>query len=309
MPNNLKEKFDKVAKTGDEFLFLETRKERLKKFPFRTLFWALLRRTRFFLINIGLIKKVIGVKIFFGEKFFIPACYALPILQKGFFEGEEMLLTNFIINNLKEGDIFIDGGACFGYYTVLTSKIVGEKGQVHSFEPTPRNFKILSDNASGKNNIFINNKALWDKNGYIDFYDFGEKLDASNTVINDKNETLYYEKLFIENKNLQISKTESIRLDKYCLDLGIKPNFIKIDCEEAEYQILCGAEKILNYHPIFVVEITATEHGISQKLDKITKFLSKYSYRPYRLTNDWNIRPLDHREKFELANVVFIPKK
>lgn len=225
------------------------------------------------------------------------------------FDCYEIATVDVIKKVLKKGDIFIDGGACFGYYTVLTSKIVGEKDQVHSFEPTPRNFKILSDNASRKKNIFINNKALWDENGYIDFYDFGEKLDAVNTVINDKNKTLYYEKLFIKNKNLQILKTESIRLDKYCLDLGIKPNFIKIDCEEAEYQILCGAEKILNYYPIFVVEITATEHGVSQKLDKVIKFLGEYSYQSYRLTNNWNIRPLDHRENFELANVVFISKK
>lgn len=77
--------------------------------------------------------------------------YYLPegqaILCYGFFEAN---LTIFLINFLKEGDCFIDVGAHVGYYTVLASKLVGDGGNVHSFEPTPRTFNSLKENIASK---------------------------------------------------------------------------------------------------------------------------------------------------------------
>ncbi len=44
---------------------------------------------------------------------------------------------------LKPGDCFLDIGANVGFYSVLASRIVGATGQVHSFEPFPRNVDYL----------------------------------------------------------------------------------------------------------------------------------------------------------------------
>ena len=64
----------------------------------------------------------------------IPEVVSLHIFQYGYYEEG---LTRMIIELLEPRMIFFDIGAHFGYYTLMVSAIVGNKGQVHSFEPTP----------------------------------------------------------------------------------------------------------------------------------------------------------------------------
>ena len=51
----------------------------------------------------------------------------------------------------KPGDIVIDVGAHCGFYTLLASRAIGEKGYVIAFEPHTMNFKILTLNISLNN--------------------------------------------------------------------------------------------------------------------------------------------------------------
>ena len=54
--------------------------------------------------------------------------------------------TQFIKDNLKPGQIFVDVGANVGYYTLLASKIVGNSGKVYAFEPLELSWTVLSKN-------------------------------------------------------------------------------------------------------------------------------------------------------------------
>ncbi len=47
------------------------------------------------------------------------------------------------INEIKEGYVVFDIGAHVGFYTLLSSQLVGEQGQVVSFEPFPPNLSYL----------------------------------------------------------------------------------------------------------------------------------------------------------------------
>jgi len=56
-------------------------------------------------------------------------------------------LTRVILKSLfKRGMVFVDGGANFGLYSILASKIIGSEGQIHAFEPHPEVFQILKSN-------------------------------------------------------------------------------------------------------------------------------------------------------------------
>lgn len=61
----------------------------------------------------------------------------------GIWEADE---TTVLMRLLKEGDVFIDIGANIGFYTLLASRIVGEKGRVHAFEPIPDTLDRLRRN-------------------------------------------------------------------------------------------------------------------------------------------------------------------
>ena len=58
----------------------------------------------------------------------------------------EPLETKVIKNIVKEGDIVVDAGANIGYYTVLLSKLTGNKGKVYAFEPEQSCFELLKRN-------------------------------------------------------------------------------------------------------------------------------------------------------------------
>jgi FkbM family methyltransferase len=84
----------------------------------------------------------------------------------------EPALTKFIKQTLREGDIFIDVGANWGYFTCLSSKIVGDTGLVIAIEPIRATFlKLLNTIDRNKLfNVICFNVALSDVAGkLVDF--------------------------------------------------------------------------------------------------------------------------------------------
>ena len=121
----LKSRFTEALKKQGQFVLLNTRREKLGHSPVRTIASAILRRIIYALVNLKILHDTIWAKAFWGEKILMPTRYAYPILEKGFFEGEEARLTAFILKTVKPGDVFIDGGAFVGWYTLIASKLVG----------------------------------------------------------------------------------------------------------------------------------------------------------------------------------------
>src|SRR5579871_3144648 len=60
--------------------------------------------------------------------------------------GYESIERDFVSRYLRPGDVFVDVGANVGLYTVLASKMVGDTGSVHSFEPCSKTFRRLEEN-------------------------------------------------------------------------------------------------------------------------------------------------------------------
>ena len=143
-------------------------KDPLRTFPFYIL--VLLSRIRPFKIKF---------KTLWGDKL---KCY-LPDGNALFYYGcpGEANLTNFFINFLKKGDIFIDIGAHLGFYSLLAARLVGKEGKVYSFEPTPRTFEFLKENISTTSNVIVNQVAVLDQEGVISFVDYGSRYGAFNT--------------------------------------------------------------------------------------------------------------------------------
>ena len=92
------------------------------------------------------------------------------------------------------------------------------------------------------------------------------------------------------------------------LDELPRADFIKLDCEGAEYEILCGAKKALDHKPILVIEISASarKSGVEKK---ITDLLIEKGYRGhYYIGNDFKLLPLATRgEEAAVVNAVFLP--
>ncbi len=153
----------------------------------------------------------------------------------GIYEKEEQKLLSKII---KEKDVFFDVGANVGFYSLLASKLVGSDGLVVSFEPDNNNFNFLERHV--KINNITNIKSF--KLAVSDF------SGDSNFKIGNNSATgqLVKESLGI--------KVKTVSLDEFCREKNIYPNFLKIDVEGSEREVLIGAKLVISQkHPFLVV--------------------------------------------------------
>lgn len=170
--------------------------------------------------------------------------YHMGLLDRRLFEPEE---TQVVMQSVKPGQIVIDAGANFGWYTTLLSRLVGPTGSVHAFEAMPSTARILKENCEINHceNVALNQCALADRRGTTVIYDQPGRAsgDASLFAI-DRNRANSY-------------SCEMQTLDDYFSKTGLsRCDFIKCDVEGAELLFLKGARTVLRqYKPIVLIEI------------------------------------------------------
>jgi FkbM family methyltransferase len=153
------------------------------------------------------------------------------LVMYGAWEGGE---TTWFLRTVKPGDTIVDAGANIGYYTVIGSRLVGEKGKVYAFEPDPANFALLEKNArlNGLNNVVLERKALSNRKGTIKLF------------IADQNrgDHRIYQP---EGESRPSVDVEAVRLDEYFRDQKRRIDFIKIDTQGADGLIVEGMTGLL----------------------------------------------------------------
>jgi FkbM family methyltransferase len=302
----MKAKWKEITrKKNNEYFFAHTRRERLKQAPFKTLCLALWRRFRyFFTFKIPLFNDIVDVRTFWGEKIKASIYDFFDLSRFGFYGGEEMLLTDYYIENLTPEDVFFDVGANYGWYTLVAAKL---GARVHAFEPTEKTFNLLKINNEGKSNVILVNKALWKTPGKILFYDLGPDQDVSNTAAeSDHAKEVFSTQYNSRSRTIEIPATT---IDKYCEESKAIPTFINIDTEGSELNILVGGRETLKKHrPVIALEIwkAMTEDG---KCREIIDFLMQFLYEPFYLADNWSLYPykLEKAEK-DLFTLLFLPK-
>jgi len=279
------------------FLSKGTRIERIKKSPVKLPYSKILE------IITSRLQKPFKCKVrtFWNQDMsvIIPERVSLCIYRYGFFEED---LTGMVLQYLKPGMTFFDIGAHFGYFTLLASFLVGSKGQVHSFEPTPSTFSILQSNTSETDNVFLNNCAVSSEKKQVLLNDCGLEYCAFNSIYKTRlpNKTL---------SKLRIKEfaTECISIDDYIKEKGVVPNFVKIDAERAEYEILVGMEKtIKSFHPIISLELGDEVSDIAGSKEAIN-FLMKNDYLPYEFKDGNIFKHEVQKEDYKYNNILFLP--
>lgn len=231
----------------------------------------------------------------------IPEVVSINLYRYGFFEEG---LTKMLLEILKPGMTFLDIGAHYGYFTLLSSFIVGNEGQVHSFEPTPSTFNILKANVSNNSNVFLNNNAVFSKRKIVSINDYGIKYSAHNSIYSARLSQDTLKKL--KAKKYEI---EAISIDEYVEDNDIKPNFVKIDAESSEFEILKGMEKtIARFHPILSLEVGDVGVQDVPESKELISYLRNRGYKSYEFING---KIMQHKIKniYTCDTILFLPTK
>jgi FkbM family methyltransferase len=213
-------------------------------------------------------------------------------------------LIRLVLEFLQPGMTFFDIGAHFGFFTLLASSIVGESGQVHSFEPTPSTFAVLQENVAPMKNVRVNNMAMYKEVTTISFNDFGPGLSAFNSL---------YDPRLSESRKTGVKSTthqvQATSVDAYVANTGAKPDFIKIDAESAEIDILNGMTKTLaEIRPLVSTEVGDFSIEGTGSSNEIVKRLSDARYIGCEFDGNKVVRH-QHQGKYREDNLLFIPQE
>lgn len=163
---------------------------------------------------------------------------------------------------------FIDVGANTGIYSIKAARYYASEGNVISLEPFPDVLATLfkSIRANGFTNVRLRNVCA------------GEKTSAAKLWLNDGHPNSF--SLLKHEEGAACLSTLTVALDDLFEWEGLsRLDYLKIDAEGAEQQVLAGARNILEkYRPIIQMEVNINEasfnlpeYSVFQALDSPNK--------------------------------------
>jgi FkbM family methyltransferase len=188
----------------------------------------------------------------------------VTVMRYGVYEPET---TDFILKNVKPGDVCVDIGAYIGYFSRLFQHC--NASYVYAIDPNPEIIETLNKNIHNPNftelkrSYEIINCAAGDKKGELPFY-VNEEAAASSLHKSWENEI-----------KLKIIKEIKVPVDRVDNLVRRKVDVIKMDAEGHEIKVFQGMEKILKQKPRIIIF-----ESIDKARTKICKrFLPDYKIR------------------------------
>ena len=217
--------------------------------------------------------------------------------------GEE----NFIDMISGEIRVCLDIGANIGNYSKLLINKTNAK--IYAYEPLEKSFDELKKiKEKHKDRFFIEKLALGNEDGI-------KKISSAN----DKSEKASFEKnldkmSFIDTDNLRefdvlIKKLDSLDF----FDIHNKVDFLKIDVEGYEYEVLLGGKKFIDFNSPKFIQIEINWHQLFKKINlyefsKLLKDYDIFKILPYGKNLVFIDPSRPENNIFHLSNFVFIRK-
>src|SRR5919198_243323 len=160
--------------------------------------------------------------------------FSIKAMYAGMTIHEEDIRKHF---NPKKGDIVIDVGAAFGLYTIPSSRQVSSSGKVVAIEAHPTVFEMLNRNVklNKLTNVTCLNYAMYSRKTKVKIY-------SNYTIMSERAEEE-------EEAKEKFVEVNADTLDNILQQNGISKeqvNWLKIDVEGAELEVLKGAHSILS---------------------------------------------------------------
>lgn len=157
-------------------------------------------------------------------------------------QHEEEIIERFTPG---QGGTVVDVGAHMGRYTIIGSKRVGPAGKVIAIEAHPDNFRLLNYNIKLNNlsNVVAVNSAAYSRKTPLKLYlpDEDQGFTMHHSLMGNYLSTKY------SNATQKYVLVQADTLDSLLSGAGVQSvNWIKIDVEGAELEVLKGALDILH---------------------------------------------------------------
>jgi FkbM family methyltransferase len=191
-----------------------------------------------------------------------------PARWSRYYESDyETVSFAFFRRSVRRGYIVFDIGAHMGLFTVFTARLVGSKGRVFAFEPTPSTREVLQTVVRLNHvtrRVSIQDAAVSEASGTAIFHDTGDLVSNANSLVANKRA-----------KNDLAVPTVSI--DEFAQTNDVRPNVLKIDAEGAEAAVLRGARHTFQtLRPVALLAIHPALLPSDGSLQAIWELLEEY---------------------------------
>lgn len=234
---------------------------------------------------------------FFGrsQNVVLPEPVSEAIWKYGFFEED---VSFYILMCLSPGNNFIDVGGHFGFFSMLGAEVVGEDGLVVTFEPMPKTRALLQENISkraAKCRHSLVPAAAGREAGKMTFTDFGLVGSAYATSTHARTSS-YREEGRIE--------VDVVSVDEIVTQLQLsRVDLIKIDAENAEAEVLAGAQNTIErFKPSLILETGDCQDALSKP---VIESLIQRGYKAYEFS-EFQLHEHKVKEAYAYQNLLMI---
>lgn len=207
--------------------------------------------------------------------FSVPARHFIPALgvhlwQSGLMEEVDTIQGYLRHAPPREGETVFDLGSNCGASVLVFSRAVGQSGRVVAFEPDPLNREMLNRNVESLalRNVDVRANAVAGRSQRLRFNSEGSLGAALSHVVSRAG-------------LVSTIEVDALTLADACTAAGRTPDFIKMDVEGAEAEVLEGARGWLRDHrPRWVID---THHRIGGKFTDaaVERILTECRYRAW----------------------------
>ena len=242
----------------------------------------------------------LSARTFWGERMrvVLPEVVSSEILRFGYIE--ENLIAALLAHVPAAGTVF-DVGAHFGFFSLLSSRLAGPAGRIVAFEPMPTTCSVLRRNVEAAGVVVVN-AAVWNQPTELRMHDFGLGLSAFNSIRPPR-----LTKAAPRPARERIVTVPAVTLDEYASEQDLAPDFVKIDAESAEFEVLEGMERLLREtRPVVSLEVgDLGVEGARSRAD-LVRHLTARGYRSLEYA-DGAIREHRLRDRYAYGNLLFVP--
>lgn len=205
--------------------------------------------------------------------------FGLSLYRYGFRPPEAKVLVRL----LRPGDVFVDGGANMGLFSLIAAAAVGPSGRVLACEPAPETMALLRANVAENRfrTLQLHEVALSDHPHRARFTVFDV---ASSGLAS----------FAPARPGGHVVEVAATTLDALTAALDAPVAVVKLDIEGAEVKALRGAAALVARDaPVFLIELEP-EHLARQgsSIADVRAALEPHGYAAYAITPDGGLRPL-----------------
>jgi FkbM family methyltransferase len=204
--------------------------------------------------------------------------------------GEHFLITKILKNNLAgiEQPIIFDVGANVGEYSLLLRREY-PRAQIYAFEPNENTYKQLISKVGGS--VICINAGIGSKEKSEKIYTYADNLASSHASIYGDVLSGFHKRDDLVEIDFQLTT-----LDLFCEREAVRGiDFLKIDTEGNEFEVLKGAGKLLSTHKIKIIQFEFGECDVFSRV-----FLRDF----YAILSDYNIYRLDSNRLIALFEYI-----